>query len=135
MNRNKIISKSISYVLLVVMTYNFFCSAYCAVRADGCCGKIAKEQPDKCCNAHEKDSEEKKGDCQDMHLAFFKAVGQFCSEETEEATNKFHTFVANVTPYYTVYPISLNRDSIAYTGYLPPPPKADIRIFIQSFQI
>ncbi len=123
------------YLLMVVMFYNFFCSALCAVSADGCCGKEEKEHHDKCCNSHEKDSDEKKGDCQDMHLAFFKTLGQFGSGQTVDATKVFHTFIALVTPLYYVLPVSQNKNVLAYNGFHPPPPKADIRIFIQSFQI
>ncbi len=135
MIHNNIISKSMCYLLLVVMSFNFLCSALCAVSADGCCGKEENEHHGKSCCSHEKDSDEKNGDCQNMHLAFFKTLGQFASGQTVDAIKVFHTFISVVTPLFNVLPVSQNKFFLAYSGFHPPPPKADIRIFIQSFQI
>lgn len=135
MNRSSIISKSMGYLLLVVMTYNFFCSAFCAVSTDGCCGKEEKEHHDKSCCSNENDSDEKKNDCQDKHLAFFKTLGQFVSEKSIDATKVLHTIVAMVISVFNLPPVSENKSPLAFNGFHPPPPKGDIRIFIQSFQI
>jgi hypothetical protein len=131
------IAKSISSILLLVMVYQHLCSAMCAVGSSACCGKEDNDDDHckKSCCTNEKDADGKKHDCQDMHFAFFNATGQFASEKTVEATKVFHTLVALVTPLYNVLPVSQNKDSIAYNGFHTPPPKAGIRIFIQSFQI
>lgn len=131
MNRNNIISKSIGCLLLMVMTYNFYCSAICAAGGKGCCGKEEKES---CCS-HEKESDEKKGDCQDIHLSFFKTLGQFSSGQIVDAPKVFHHFIAIVNTINFSEPVFSDNHSVCYTGLRPPPPKADIRIFIQSFQI
>ena len=119
------------------MVYMHLCSAVCVIGSSGCCGK-EDNNDDHCkksCCESTKDQDGKKHDCQNMHLSFFNSTGQFPSEKTVELTKVFDTFVAVVTPLYNVLPVSQNKDAIAYNNFHPPPPKADIRVFIQSFQI
>lgn len=135
MNRNSIITKSIGYLILIVMSYQFFCSVLCAVTTDGCCGKEEQEHHGKCCNSNNNDNNEKPRDCQDMHLAFFKTLGQFGIEKGLDAPKDFHKVIAIIHSLFIVESVINGSHSFAYTGFQPPPPKEDIRIFIQSFLI
>ncbi len=113
------------------------CSALCATSAHGCCGKEDNDT-DHCkkeCCKHEKEPDGKKGDCQDMHLSFFSTTGQFSQVKADISLNPFQSLVAIVTPLFIIQPTATSKNVFAYSGFHPPPPKADIRIFIQSFQI
>ncbi len=105
--------------------------------SDGCCGKEDNDNDHckKTCCTDEKDQDGRKHDCQDMHLSFFTTTGQFPNEKTVDEIKVWSTFIALVTPLYNVLPVSQNKTDLAYNSFHPPPPKADIRVFIQSFQI
>lgn len=135
MNCKGIILKRLGFLLLVVMSYNFFCSTFCAVGDNSCCGRTKKEHHNKCCASTEKSSDKKKSDCQDTHIAFFKTLGQFGSVETIDAAKVFYAFVA-VDPIVFDFPtLAENKNVFVYNGFHPPPPKAGVRVFIHSFQI
>jgi len=132
------IAKSIAYLLLIVTMYQHLCSAMCAIGSSGCCGREDNDDDHckKSCCETTNDKDGKKHDCQDMHLSFFNTTGQFASAKTVDAIKVFHTFIAVITPlYYNVLPVSQNTNILVYNGFHPPPPKADIRVFIQSFLI
>lgn len=134
MTHGSIISKSIGYFLLVIMFYQFSCSALCAMSTNGCCSKEEREHHDKCCKSDENKSDDKSGDCQGMHFAFFKALGQFSSGKVADSPKTFFSFIAiNHNEFLSRLVLSENH-SIVYSGFKPPP-KTDIRVFIQSFQI
>lgn len=119
------------------MVYQHICSAMCAVGSAGYCGKedMDNDHCKKTCCTNEKDSDGKKHDCQDMHFSFFNTTGQFPSEKTVHVINFFHSFIAVILPLYNVLPVSQNKNVLVYNCFHSPPPKADIRVFILSFQI
>lgn len=133
MNRNSIISKSVSHLLLAVMFYMHACSTLCATTSHGCCGKEV-EDDDKCCQ-NEKNSDNKDNGCQNMHFAFFNTTGQFAQAKADISFKPTQSLVAVVIPLFIIEPTVISKTNCAYNGFHPPPPKADIRIFIQSFQI
>ena len=111
------------------------CSALCATGVGGCCGKEDNDNCKKSCCSDEKKSDEKDHDCQALHLSFFNTTGQFQSEKSVDGVKVFPSLVAVFNPLLNILPVSQNKYAFAYNGFHPPPPKADIRIFIQSFQI
>ena len=113
------------------------CSALCAIGSDGLCGKEDNDNDNckKACCTNEKDADGKKHDCQDMHFAFFNTTGQFAQAKADISFKPFQSLVAVVTPLFIIQPVADNKNLFGYNGFHPPPPKADIRIFIQSFQI
>ena len=135
MNLNSIIRKSIAHLVLVVIFYMHVCSALCATSSHGCCGK---EDDDKCkkdyCES-ESNSDHKDNGCQDMHFAFFNTTGQFAQAKADISFKPFQQLVAVITPLFNITPVGENKNIFVYNGFHPPPPKADIRIFISSFQI
>ena len=137
MKKNNIILKSISYLLLVIMLHAHLCSALCATGLQGCCGKEDNDN-DLCkkeCCKHEKDNNGKSHDCQDMHFAFFNATGQFAQAKADISFKPNHSLIAVISPLFIIQPTATSKNIFAYSGFHPPPPKVDIRIFIQSFQI
>jgi hypothetical protein len=136
MGRNSLILKSISYILIGIMVYMHVCSAWCFVAAgEGCCSKSGKESKEKSCCSKQKDSDHRENGCQDFHLAFFKATGQFSSEKNVEVVKVF-PFILTEYPNLTIQKsIEKDENLIAFNNYHPPPPIGDIRMFIQSFQI
>ena len=136
MGRNSLILKSISYILIGVMVYMHVCSAWCAVvPSGGCCSKTGKDAIEKTCCAKQKDSNHRQSGCQDFHLAFFKATGQFSSEKNVDVVKVF-PFILTEYPNLTIQKyIEKDENLVAFNNYHPPPPILDIRMFIQSFQI
>ncbi|MEO5569497.1 MAG: hypothetical protein ABIT08_08695 [Bacteroidia bacterium] len=132
MKKNSIILKSVSYLILVVLLYMHVCSALCATTGNGLCGK--KDKGRSCCH-HEKKSNSKERDCQDMHFAFFNTTGQFSQVQADISFKAFQSLVAVITPLFIFKPDSEIKMLFVYNRFHPPPPKADIRIFISSFQI
>lgn len=135
MHRNSVILRSIDYLLLLVLSYNYFCSAICSFSKDGCCGKETIALHYNCCGSHDNDSGESKDDCQNNHLSFFKTLGQFGSGQNIDAPKVFETSIGALDPIFLLEPISTDNILFESNGFHPPPPEADIRIFIQSFQI
>ena len=135
MEKSNIIRKSIGYLLLAVMFYMHVCSALCATSVHGCCGQEDNDNDKRECCKHEKDSDGKEKDCQDMHLSFFNTTGQFALVKVDNLLKPFQSLVAAITPLFIVVPTTTIKNVFAYNGFHPPPPKANIRIFISSFQI
>lgn len=135
MEKNGIIRKSIGYLLLAVVFYMHVCSALCATGAHGCCGKEDNDHDKKECCKHENKSNGKEHDCQDMHLSFFYTTGQFSQIKADVSFKQIQSLVAVVPPLFIVAPATTSKSIFACSGFHPPPPKAGIRIFIQSFQI
>ena len=133
MKINSIISKIIAHMVLVVIFYMHVCSALCATSSHGCCGKEDNDKKE-CCK-HEKKSDGETKDCQEMHFAFFNTTGQFSLAKSDISLKSFQSLVAVITPILLIAPVSECRNIFVYNGFHPPPPKADIRIFISSFQI
>lgn len=113
------------------------CSALCATGSGGCCDKEDDGNcpEDKSYCSHEEKSNDNDHDCQALHFSFFGTTGQFPSEKSVDVIKVFPSVVAVITPLLNLLPVSQNKIAVAYNGFHPPPPKADIRIFIQSFQI
>ena len=134
-NRGHILS-SICYFLSGVIGYMHVCSAWCAVAADrGCCSAMEKEGSDPACCSHHKDSKNNEGSCQDFHLAFFKAAGQFSSEKSVDVVKVFPLILAEYPNFTIPSMMEMCENLFASNNYHPPPPIADIRTFIQSYQI
>ncbi len=134
-NRGHILT-SICYLLIGVIGYMHVCSAWCAVVADSsCCSAMEKEGSDLSCCSHHKDANKEEKSCQDFHLAFFKAAGQFSSEKNVDVVKVFPLILAEY-PNLTISKLmDMSENLFASNNYHPPPPIADIRTFIQSFQI
>ncbi|MBK9981841.1 MAG: hypothetical protein IPP15_05350 [Saprospiraceae bacterium] len=133
MSRHNIILKGTTHLLLGVILYMHVCSAWCAVFS-GSCSEM-NGQSHKSSYSHKTKSNGKAGDCQDYHLCFFNAAGQFSSGKNVEILNVFPTLAVEIpTLLFTIENVA-GRNPVAFNNYHPPPPIADIRIFIQSFQI
>ena len=136
MSKNRLIIKSTSCLLIGVMVYMHVCSAWCAlVPGRGCCNQSGREGSERTCCSHQQDANHNESGCQDFHLAFFKATGQFFAEQ--------HVAVVQVIPFILfAYPnpvfqnyIEQRESLVAFNNYHPPPAILDIRMFIHSFQI
>ena len=132
MLRNRTIIKGTNYLLLGVMLYMHVCSAWCAVFTGSCCTEDKDKQS--VCH-HGKKSAEQKGSCQNFHLSFFNAAGQFYSDKPVESVKELSFYAIEVPSFYLNPFIFVNRDLLQFNNYHPPPPIEDIRISIQSFQI
>ena len=131
--KKNIILKSFSYLLMVVMLYMHVCSALCATGVKGCCDKGDSDN-DNCCE-HEKGSDSRDHDCQDIHFAFFNTTGQFSQVKTDILFNTIQPLFSVDFPSFTRIAFSESKSILPYNGFHPPPPKPDIRISMQSFQI
>jgi len=135
MTRNNIILKSISHLFLGVMLYMHFCSAWCAMFSGGDCCNVENDNCKKTFCSRERKSDSKDQGCQDFHLSFFKASGQFASEKNVDVVKVFPLVTAGISTIIFIKPIETSQYLFAFSNYHPPPPLADIRVFIQSFQI
>ncbi len=118
------------------MTYMHICSAFCATGVDFCCSEGDEgNNCEKSCSAQEEKSANPKPDCQDLHFSFFNATGQYAFAKSIDTVKVFFTIVQIVTPILNILPVSHREDIFAFNGFHPPPPKSDIRIFINSFLI
>ena len=135
MIKNCKVKKYLTYLLLVGMIYMHVCSVLCATSGNGCCGKEDSDHNKKECCKHKKESEGKEHNCQGLHLSFFNTTGQFSQVKADISLKPFLSLIAVVTPLFIIQPTVTNENIFAYCGFHPPPPKADIRIFISSFQI
>lgn len=131
------ILKPVALLLLKVTVYMHVCSFVCASGAGSCCSKMKGEKTSfkkECCK-HKKSSENKKGGCQDIHLSFFNTSGQFAQDNTFDVIKSFAPSVALVFQSLNIFSVLQDKAAFAENGFHPPPPKPDIRIFIQSFII
>ncbi len=135
MTRNSIILKGTTYLLLGVMLYMHVCSAWCGIASRECCVNGENNGCNKSVCSDEKKSDEKGSGCQDFHLSFFKTSGQFASEKNVEVINVFPPLAAEIPTASKAIANETGRNPVAFNNYHPPPPIADIRIFIRSFQI
>lgn len=133
MNKHNIILKGTAHLLLGVILYMHVCSAWCAVFSGSCGDMNGHSHKSSCC--HKSTSNGKTGDCQDYHLSFFNAAGQFASEKNVEVLNVFPPLAVEIPTASLSIANETGRNPVAFNNYHPPPPIADIRIFIQSFQI
>ncbi len=99
------------------------------------CGtqSITERQSKSCCEQNQKT--DGSNDCQAEHLAFFNATGQYFTDFSKNITNAFHNIQHLTTPEIVLQISSDHQTVEEYNGFHPPPPKAGIRIMIQSFQI
>lgn len=111
------------------------CSVLCATGIGGCCGNEDNDHDKKSCCANDKKSEDKDHDCQVLHLSYFSTTGQFCSDKVADAIKAFQPITALVVPLFITKPVEAIQITFAYNSFHPPPPNADIRILIRSFQI
>ena len=136
MGNNRLILKATSFLLIGVMVYMHVCSAWCVMVPDrNCCSKAGKERSERTCCSHHKDSKHEEKGCQNFHLAFFKATGQFSSEKNVEVDKVFSLFPAVLFSAVEIRPCETNNQLITFNQYHPPPLITDIRMFIQSLQI
>ena len=138
MNPLGYISKGIGHLLLASMLYMHLCSAWCATGYSGCCGReqaTHKEQCHKsCCNKSENHSTGDAKDCQAAHVAFFTTTGQFFSGFSKEIPKTLDILISTLSPQKSL-PASHAEIIVAFNGFDPPPPKEEVRILINSFQI
>lgn len=134
LNTRNIIARALSGVLLLLIVQMHVCSAYCGLNGLSCC-KDDDNDGDGChncsCCKHEKKTDK---NCQTVHFSFFNTVGQY------------HLTNGNVVPKLPAAIVSLFNTVIntqgftSRTNFIPfnshsPPPKQDIRVFIQSFLV
>ena len=130
------IRTSYCLLLLGVVAYMHVCSAWCAMaQTRNCCRKTGKGIIEKSCCSHNEDSNHQEKSCQDFHLAFFKAAGQFSSENNVEVDKAFPELPAILFAPIVIRPGDTYQNLVVSTMYHPPPPIEDIRMFIRSFQI
>lgn len=123
-------------VILATLFQSYACSGLCSVDLSGC-GK-EKQQLSDCCSKQVSltdNHENPEPDCQEEHFAFFQTLSQYHSFNTFEVTQLVaildKTFSAIV-----VLPVQANLSTIeVFTGFVPPPPKDGIPVFIGSFLI
>ena len=135
MNKNSIKTQIVVQLLLVVILYMHVCSALCATTSHSCC---RKEGNDNCKNEScedDNDADHKDSGCQNRHFAFFNTTGQFVQAKADISFKLTQSLVVIVAPLFIFEPTATSKIKFAYNGFHPPPPKADIRIFISSFQI
>ena len=127
------ISKIITSCLLAAILYMHVCSVWCAL-GSGCNNlSITEQQSKSCCAQKQKSSGS--NDCQAEHLAFFNATGQYFTDISKDPAKGVYS-VSDITTPESVHQISSDHITVVeYNGFHPPPPKAGIRIMIQSFQI
>lgn len=136
MNRKGYISRTIAPLLLIVTLYMYACSGLCAVGSSVCCGKDAKSATStKACCDHKEKARHNEKDCYDLHSSFFSATGQFSPEKALNSFTVFQNIVALLPSANNIYPVEQNQAAFAYNGFYSPPPRTDIRLLIQSFQI
>jgi len=127
------IHKSFSWVIVLVILHTHLCSFCCSTGILSCCGDgCADEKEHHEANAchHENEGD----DCQKDHLAFFNTIGQSNVLHADVA-KVFQSLIAVILPVETVQPKDVFYTAVIYTGFHPPPPKENLRILIQSFQI
>jgi len=125
------IQKSFSLLIVVVILHTHWCSFSCSTGILSCCGDEKEHHEGEAADHHDEDG---CGDCQGEHLAFFKTIGQ-SNIFHADVTNVFQSLIAVILPVETLQPKDVFHTAEIYTGFHPPPPKADTRILIQSFQI
>lgn len=137
MKVNSHIFRGIASLLLVVTAYMYVCSGLCAAGSSvGCCGEKTEDTTSHkdCCDHNQNDkTDHQDNDCYTLHSSFFSATGQFASGQTPDG--KIIQSVVAILPAAVTMPIEQVQKVFAYTGFHAPPPKTDIRLVIQSFQI
>ncbi|MEO5675718.1 MAG: hypothetical protein ABIQ74_13830 [Chitinophagales bacterium] len=130
------ISKYIACSLLAVIVYAHVCTMWCAGMS-GCIKMDISENEDcgKSCCKNTQNPESRTADCQKDHIAFFNATGKFFTGVNNALAKPFQALAAIVTPQLFISTSDSDQTIVAYNGFHPPPPKADIRISISSFQI
>lgn len=135
MNKDSLILKSAIRLMLMVLVYMHICSAWCALPSSSCCTNIENKSCLKSSGTDKKSSDHKAGDCQNFHLSFFKAIGQFSSEKNIMVTKVFEKSLPVDLSFYISSRFDYNQNIVVRKGFHPPPLTTDIRILIQSFQI
>jgi hypothetical protein len=135
MVKNIVILKSISFLFLGLVFYMHVCSAWCAMSSGGGCSKQEKTSCHKTCCTHHQKSNNSTGDCQDFHLSFFNAAGQFASEKSVLADKSFPVVIPEIPNLIISIPVPAEENLSAFNNYHPPQPIEDIRVFMRSFQI
>jgi hypothetical protein len=128
MVRNGFLVKSISYLILVTICYMHFCSSACAIGAGSCHGQ-SKPGKESCCSHKDKLPAK---DCQKFHLSFFNKF----SSDNKTGEVKINLIPAlEVVQAVNIYTQENNSGIVPCSLFHPPPLRANIRVFIRSFQI
>lgn len=123
-------------IILASLLQSYACSGLCSVNLSGCGEE--KQQLSDCCSRPVSitDNQEKpEPDCQEEHFAFLQTLAQFHSYNTFEIT-EIVSVLDNAFSTIVVLPVQTNLSTIqVFTGFVPPPPKDGIPVFIRSFLI
>lgn len=131
MQTSTFIHKSLSLLIVAIILHTYWCSVSCSIGVFSCCSTEKEHYEGEAANHQDADG---CGNCQGEHLAFFKTVGQYPTLHPN-AVAVFQFIVAEFLPGEEMQPIDVYHTAEIYTGFHPPPPKADTRILISSFQI
>ncbi|MBK7036070.1 MAG: hypothetical protein IPI31_12800 [Bacteroidetes bacterium] len=130
------IMKGFGLIILASVLQSYACSGLCSTKLSDCEEELKPKHD--CCNRAiplESDNDKDKSDCQDDHFVFLQTLGQFHSFNAFNLDKPF--FVADISiSIFQVTSVYFSQNTVAvYTGFVPPPPKDGIPIFIQSFLI
>lgn len=124
-------TKGLSLLILAIVVHMHYCSFACSTGVSDCCGTEHSHQTGHHKEAKHHDSD---GGCQKEHQAFFKTVGQY-HFVSDNIVKYFPVVVAEIVSQVNLLQVQAFPSTEIYTGFHPPPPKGDVRILIQSFQI
>jgi len=130
------IMKGFGLIILASILQSYVCSGLCSIKLSDCEEEM-KPIHDCCKSAIAQESDNDKGetDCQDEHFVFLQTLGQFHSFSAVNL-NPIFLVLDNTFPSYAIPSEYFSQNTIAvYTGFVPPPPKDGIPVFIQSFLI
>jgi hypothetical protein len=133
MNIRNIITRSLSGLLIITIVYMHIGSAHCGLNS-----LFFSQYNTDNSNDYSKYScsknEEKKGHDQPIHFSFFYTVGQYHFNNSTNVLKALTSIIA--VPYYhsNNQILTLNKGSIPFNSHSPPP-RENIRVFIQSFLV
>lgn len=129
--RRRIFS-AIATMMVFVLAYPLICSGICLLKTHETGKEVSAMHS--CCAGESKPDDTNKNDCNDEHLAFNKAIGQFFKEREHFS----YTASAIELPSFTLLDvISAPSEDEFYQFFDTGPPDSGglIRIWIESFQI
>jgi hypothetical protein len=133
MKIRKIITRSLSGLLIITIVYMHLGSAHCGVNS------LFGSQDNATTNNSSgkypfSNTEKRKGHDHPIHFSFFYTVGQYHFVNSATILKELTSIIA--IPYYhgSHHIFTLSKSSIPFNSHSPPP-RENIRAFIQSFLV
>lgn len=134
MKIKRYILKSSAALLLSIIVHMHICSAYCGLNGLSCC-KDDDNDGDGChdcsCCKHKKNTDK---NCQIVHFSFFNTIGQYHLTNSNVVPKLPAAIVSVFYSANNMLRFTPNTNFIPFNSHSPPP-KQDIRVFIQSFLV